>query len=273
MTDKYSLVTGATSGIGFAFSKILLKDYNLILVGRNKINLQQTKEKLLSEKLHTGDKKIITLAYDLSDPTSVTNIFLELDKSNIHVDVLINNAGSGLFGAHTALSNDSIIEMINLNVTSLTLLCNLFGSKMKNMRSGYILNVASLAAYQPVPYLSAYAASKSYVLNFSEAIAKEFEDYGVTVTCISPGHTNTNFFKAAGIGDRQNGFYGLKTRVSPDFVARIGLKALFAGKLSVLPGAKNNFLANLNRFCSRSMTAKISKFLTRNEILSNQSSN
>jgi len=267
----YALITGGGSGIGLECAKLLLAKYHLVLVGRDEEKLKKAKQELLKysslESTALESKKnIIILPYDLSKTDSAQNIFQDCKNKSIDIRVLINNAGSGIFGYHESLAETKIINMLNLNIITLTLLCKFFGEEMKSKKSGYILNIASLAAYQPVPYISAYAASKSYVLNFSEALSKELEDDGVIVTCLSPGHTDTNFFTYAGIGNKQEGFYGLKTRISPTKVAQVGIKALFAKRISVIPGIKNNILANINRFSPRLLTANIAKYLTKGEL-------
>ena len=210
MLKKWALITGATSGIGLEFSKILAATYNLILVGRDELKLEKTKQNLLSKQPAGFDGEIEIICSDLSNPTSAEFIFKECQKRSLNIDVLINNAGVGIFGEHVNLDDSDIMNMLNINMISLTFLCKYFAAEMKKRRAGYILNVASLGAYQPVPWIASYAASKSYVLNFSEALAKELEDYNVSVTCLSPGHTKTQFFKSAGIGDKETGFYGLK---------------------------------------------------------------
>lgn len=130
------------------------------------------------------------------------------------------------------------------------------------------MNIASTAAYQPVPYLAAYSATKSYVLNFSEALAKEMEEFQVVVTCLSPGATSTNFFDYSGIGDKKKGLWANSARMQSRDVAIIGVNALFSKKLSVISGIKNSFLAFTNRFASRKMVANISKALVENAVSS-----
>ena len=258
MFRKWALITGATSGIGLEFSKILAENYHLILVGRDELKLNELKKDLLTKR----DVQIQIICSDLSDIKAAESIFKECQNRSLEVDVLINNAGVGVFGEHVDLVDDKIIDMLNINLVSLTLLCKYFASQMKQRRSGFILNVASLGAYQPVPWIASYAASKSYVLNFSEALSMELEEFNVFVTCLSPGPTHTQFFKSAGIGDPNTGFYDLKARMSPTVVAQIGLKALFKKRISVVPGMKNKILANLSRFAPRFLVAKISKFMT-----------
>lgn len=263
---EYALITGGGSGIGFEFAKLLLPKYNLVLVGRDKEKLENAKQDLLKQYNSEPGRRIIIMPYDLSELKASKDIFQACKEQSIDIKILINNAGCGAFGYHESLNETEIISMLNLNIITLTLLCKFFGKEMKSKRSGYILNIASLAAYQPVPYIASYAASKSYVLNFSEALSKELEDYGVIVTCLSPGHTDTNFFAYAGIGNEKEGFYGLKTRISATKVARVGIDALFSKRISVIPGIKNNILANINRLSSRTITANISKYLTNQEL-------
>lgn len=254
------LITGATSGIGLEFAKqFYAKGYNLILSGRSKETLEQT-GKLLSE----SSNKIDYIQSDLSKPKSAEMLFKTCSENNLNVDILVNNAGFGIFGEHVNLPSGELENMIMLNVANLTLLCRFFGNAMKNKGSGYILNIASTAAYQPVPMFASYAATKSYVLNFSEALAKELEDYGVYVSCLSPGTTKTNFFTRAGIKDSKNGLFSSKRRMTAKDVARIGINALFKKKISVISGFKNNLLAFSNRFAPRSVAAMISKRLTSN---------
>jgi short-subunit dehydrogenase len=263
---EYALITGGGSGIGLEFAKLLLPKYNLVLLGRDKEKLIKAKEDLLKQFTLGSSREIILLPYDLSELSAAASVFQACQQKSIDIKILINNAGCGLFGYHESLDETKITKMLNLNIITLTLLCKFFGEEMKREKSGYILNIASLAAYQPVPYIAAYAASKSYVLNFSEGLSKELEDYNVTVTCLSPGHTDTNFFAYAGIGNKKEGFYGLNTRISPAKVAQIGINALFSQRLSVIPGIKNNILANINRFSPRLLTANISKYLTQKEL-------
>lgn len=258
--SKTVLITGASSGIGLELTKkFYQKGHNLVLVGKNEEKLQNVKD-----AFKDMDRFITIIAADLSKKGAAKILFEQCENKNIEVNILVNNAGVGLFGEHVAISPDKIEEMLGLNITNLTLLCTFFGSKMKKHRSGYILNIASTAAYQPVPRLSAYAASKSYVLNFSEALSKEMEEYGVTVSCLSPGHTATNFFNRAGIGNETKGFFSAKGRITAEKVAKFGVDILFAKKISAIPGFKNKFLAFINRITPRAVVANISKKMLSN---------
>ena len=161
---------------------------------------------------------------------------------------------------------NKVQEMIQLNIGTVTDLCLLFGKEMKEKRKGHILNIASIAAYQPDPYLATYSASKSYILNFSEALAKEMEDYHVVVTCLSPGATDTNFFNNAQMGDKKKGLFSNKGRMNSREVAAIGIGSLFAEKLSIIPGMKNSLLAFSNRLAPRNISAIISKKLMKDSM-------
>lgn len=257
--SKTVLITGATSGIGLEFARLFyLKGYNLILVSRNKNRLEQTRN-----MVKTSENSIDLIQSDLSKKDSAQDIYHQCKADGVVVDILVNNAGVGLYGEHTDLTIEEVERMIMLNVVSLTSLCGLFGKDMKERRSGYILNIASTAAYQPVPYLASYAATKSYVLNFSEALFKEMEDYNVVVACLSPGHTDTNFFSGAGIGDKNDGFFSKKVRTEAKKVAEHGISVLFKKKISSIPGFKNNILTWSNRLVPRSTSVNITKSLTK----------
>jgi short-subunit dehydrogenase len=259
------LITGATSGIGYDFATIFAeKGYDLFLASRNREKLDDIK---VSFEKQYGISVMI-MPIDLSKVKSAKNVYEETLNQNAEINVLINNAGFGIQGEHIDLEMSKVQAMIQLNITSLTEFCTLFGKDMKKRRKGYILNVASTAAYQPVPYIAAYSATKSYVLYFSEALAKEMEDYQVVVTCLSPGATRTNFFDYAGIGDKKKGLWANSARMQSRDVAIIGVNALFAKKLSVISGKKNSFLAFTNRFASRKIAAIISKKLVKNAVSS-----
>ncbi|MBA3816564.1 MAG: SDR family oxidoreductase [Parachlamydiaceae bacterium] len=260
--NKYALITGASGGIGKEMAIILFDHgYNLVLVSRRISALQKVKNELLEIN---KDQTIEIFEADLSKKEAAQSLYQYTKILDISIDVLINNAGSGMYGEIEGIDTEELYDMLMLNNYSLTCLCKLYSQDMIDKKSGYILNVASLGAYQPVPYISAYAASKTYVLNFSEAIAMELKDYNVSVTCFSPGHTDTNFFKQASIPDSHQ-FYEKSTREDPKNVAEDAIKSMFSKKLSVIHGFKNKFLGTLNKFCPRYITAMISKSLvTRN---------
>lgn len=260
MQTKTALITGATSGIGYEIAIILAqKGYDLFIVSRDFDKLSTIK-KDLEERFEIT---VSILALDLSEINTAQIVFDQIQEQGINVEILVNNAGIGLQGEHCNLEVNTVHNMLNLNIITLTELCALFGKMMKLQKKGYILNIASTAAYQPFPYFAAYSASKSYVLNFSEALTKELEDYQVHVTCLSPGVTDTDFFNKMGFDQTNKGFWKNSGRMSARKVAEIGVKALFAHKLSVVPGFKNKFYAFINRFVPRALVAKISKSMSK----------
>ncbi len=257
--NKTVLITGAGGGIGAEFAKrFYSRGYKLALAGRSMEKMEQLKRGITEEQ-----ESITIFKSDLSADNAGQELFEQCKAAGLTIDILVNNSGVGIFGEHTDLNTDEVEKMIALNIVSLTTLCRLFGAEMKEKRAGHILNVSSTAAYQPVPYFAAYAATKSYVLNFSEALAKELEDYNVVVSCLSPGHTATNFFEEAGIGNKAEGFFTTKGRMDAGVVAEMGINALFAKKLSIIPGLKNKIIAFSNRLVSRKMATGITKGLTK----------
>jgi len=251
---KTALITGATSGIGYEMAKILAeKAYDLILVSRNKKKLSLIKEDFQA-KYGVG---VGYIEMDLSVPNAANMVYEKLKDDKTDIEILINNSGFANYGEHTSISIKENYELLQLNIIALTEMCSLFGMEMKKRNSGMILNIASTAAYQPTPYFASYGASKSYVLNFSEALSKELEDFNVSVSCLSPGPTETNFFTVAKINDIDNKH--LSKRMSAKKVAEIGINALFNKKISVIPSLKSRLLVFANRFASRGMVASISK--------------
>jgi hypothetical protein len=251
-----ALITGATSGIGYDFANVFAaKGYDLFLASRNREKLSGIKKKF--ENIYGTAVSIMPI--DLAKHSSARKVFDRIRTQKIDIDILVNNAGIGMYGEHVDLDMEKVASMIQLNITTPTELCSLFGNAMKRKKRGYILNVASAAAYQPGPYIAFYAACKRYVLNFSEALAKELEGYNVFVTCLSPGATRTNFFKAAGVAKKAKGIWSKDALMSSREVAEIGVKALFAKKLSLVPGKRNFLLTFSKRLAPRKAAASISK--------------
>ncbi|MBU2550559.1 MAG: SDR family oxidoreductase [Proteobacteria bacterium] len=253
------LITGATSGIGLEFARIYHgQGCPLILVGRDLDRLDRVRVELTGRPA-----EVILLRTDLSRPGAAESLYEECGRRDLGVDVLINNAGVGMYGSHPDLPLDRVAGMIALNVTAPTVLCALFGRDMRQRRSGWILNVASTAGYQPFPDWAAYGATKSYMLNFSEALAMELEDYGVVVSCLSPGPTESAFFDRSGLGNGTNGLMAPQNRMSAREVALRGVRALAKGELSVIPGLKNNVLAHSGRLAPRKVVARVSKAVSK----------
>jgi short-subunit dehydrogenase len=218
-----ALITGASSGIGRNMAEILSeKGYSLILVARRRDRLEELKSKLKT------DCKIITA--DLSDAQACINLYNEVKDDKI--DVLINNAGFGVFGAFDKTELEAELSMIDTNIKAVHILTKLFFKDMKERNSGYILNVASSAAFQPGPLLSSYYASKAYVLRLTQALYEELRRAGskVHISALCPGPVNTEFNSVAGV---KVSLKGLESRD----VATYALKKMFAGKLVIVPGA------------------------------------
>ncbi len=260
MHTPIAVITGATSGIGYEIAKILAeRKYNLLLVSRKPETLAATQQELVD----TYGVAVDVFVQDLSESGAGKRVYGYIAEKGYTIEVLINNAGFGLQGEHLDMPLEKIHSMIQLNITALTDLAYYIGAHMKAQQRGYILNVASTAGYQPLPYMAAYGATKSYVLNFSEALAKELEEYGVSVTALSPGMTATKFFAEMGVGNNTSGVFNKSGRMSAAAVAKIGVDALFAGKISVISGWKNKVLLFLNRISPRASVASITKKMMR----------
>ncbi|MDU5491979.1 MAG: SDR family oxidoreductase [Clostridium perfringens] len=245
---KTVLITGATSGIGYEFSKIFMENnYDVILVGRNL-------EKLI--ELEDFSKKKCVRAYiyefDLSLSENIDFLYKKIKTEVGKVDILINNAGIGFNGEFNEIDWQKQLDIINVNIISLTKLTKLILKDMIDQKDGKILNVASTGAYQPGPLISVYYASKAYVLSFSEALREEVKDKGINVVTLCPGATKTNFSKRAGKGD-------LDVAMSAKEVAECGYKGLMNNKAICIPGIMNKVLVFLSKVSPTTLNAKIVK--------------
>lgn len=234
MKKKYAIVTGASSGIGLEFAKLLAKkQYNLILVARRTDRLEALKNEILNS-FSSLDIHVLSLDLTLNDsPDKLLNYTKE---HSLVVDVLINNAGFGLYSDFLSMPIDKTIEMLQLNMVTLTKLTYLFGNEMKKNNHGYILQVSSIGAFQPSPNLAAYSATKSYVMLFSEALDFELKGSNVSITTLYPGATKTEFFEVSNTNVNKLVESTLKTAAE---VANIGLTAMFNRRRSVVPGIIN----------------------------------
>lgn len=195
--DQWGLVTGASSGIGKEFARQLAaRGMHLVLSARRQDLLEE-----LSRELDTrhGTKSVIVPG-DLADPSFPRQLYETVQEQNLDIQLLVNNAGVGQVGTIQDADLDRIMQMIDLNIRSLTELTYLFLKDMLARQEGAIINVSSVAAFQPVAYMPVYSASKAYVLHFSEALWAETRDQGVTVMALCPGTTQTDFFEVAGVG-------------------------------------------------------------------------
>lgn len=254
--NKTALITGASSGIGLELVRIhASKGDNLVLVARRKGKLEELKtelEKAANISVHVIEK-------DLSLVDAAQEIYNTTSQQNITVDYLINNAGFGDYGKYHESDWNKQAMMIQLNVTALTQLCKLYLKDMTERGNGKIMNVASTAAFQPGPLMSIYYATKSFVLHFSEAIANEVKDNGVTVTALCPGATISGFEDAANLGESK--LFKGKKLPSSKVVAEYGHKAMMKGKPVAIHGFMNKVLANSVRFSPRGMVVKITRMI------------
>jgi uncharacterized protein len=252
---KTALITGASFGIGMELARIFAREgHNLVLVARTADKLRQLASEF--EKGH-GTRSLI-LATDLTEPGASAYVLDQTTRADIQVDVLVNNAGFGQYGLFAENDLEECLRQIQLNVTTLTQLTRLYLPAMIERKSGRILNVASTAAFQPGPLMAVYYATKAYVLHFSEAIANELQGTGVTVTCLCPGPTATEFQKRANIaGIRLTKYGGMDART----VAEDGYRALMAGKPAVISGFRNWLVAQSVRFAPRRMATAVARKL------------
>lgn len=246
-SGKWALVTGASSGLGVEFAELLAaRKVNLVLAARRR----EPMERLASELRRKHGVEIHVEPVDLSAPGAAGRLKEKLDAKALRIDLLVNNAGFGLHGDFLDTPFARTAEMIQLNVTALTELSYVFGQDMASRGSGEMLLVASLLAFQPVPTYATYAATKSYVLSFGEALHDELRSRGVVVTTLCPGHTETGFDAAA---DARVSPMLRRLTMKPRPVAEAGLSALARAKPSVIAGLLNKIVAFTNRFTTRSM--------------------
>ena len=244
-----ALITGASAGIGLAFAQIFAeKGYDLILVARRKDALMQ---------LATSFPKtnVTVIASDLSVPNAAQEVFDQVKAAQLSVDVLVNNAGFGDYGFFHESNWQKQQEMMQLNMIALTQLTHLFLPEMIARKSGKILNVASTASFQPGPLMSVYFATKAFVLHFSEAIANELAGTGVSVTCLCPGATASEFQQVANL-ENSSMVKGRKLPTAYE-VALYGYQALIKGKTVAIHGTLNYLMANSVRFSPRKMVVKL----------------
>ncbi len=255
MSPETVLITGASSGIGRELSRCFAADgCKLILVSRKRDTLNAVADELRQEyKTHAE-----VFPADLAEPVAPNRILDHLQITGTKVDVLVNNAGFGAKGPFVELPVERQLEMVQVNLTSLTHLTRHLLPGMITRRRGGVLNVASTAGFQPGPGMAVYYATKAYVLSFTEAVAEELVGTGVTVTALCPGPTATNFFAAANA--RSSRFFD-KAAMSAEAVARIGHDAFRRGRVVAIAGLANRVLAFSTRLAPRFVVRKIAQRL------------
>lgn len=242
----WALVTGASAGLGVEFARQLAeRGHDIVLVARRRQRLEE-----LATELETKAKvKTLVLESDLGVVGSSAALLEELTKRGILPEILVNNAGVGLYGPALDLPVEKAVAMIHLNITSLTELSLALGAKMAERGHGAIINVASTASFQPVPFFGAYAATKAYVESFSGALTYELAPRGVRVLCHCPGPTRTEFNEAGGVSIQGGDFFYM----SAEKCVSIALHALDRGKRLVVTGFLNNISAWLGRTMPRAI--------------------
>lgn len=241
--NKYALVTGATSGIGYELATLFAKDgYNLILVARNKERLQEVTDKLKQQY----SVEITPLQKDLFNPYAAEEIYDSVQEMGITLDALVNDAGQGEWGPFAETDIERDLEIVQLNISSLISLTKYFLRDMLPRNEGKILMLGSEAGTTPTPLLAVYAATKAFVVSFSVALSNELKDTGINVTVLLPGATDTDFFHKAKMEDTVA--YREKELADPAEVAKDGYEALMNGESKIISGAKTKmhvFMADL----------------------------
>ena len=249
-TRNYTLITGASTGIGYELAKLFAKDrHNLILVARDEGKLETAKNELSK---YNVEVKILSL--DLSKSEDIQGLFNYVEMNKLNVDILVNNAGIGTFGDFSEIEWVKEEALIDINIKVLTKLTKYFLPKIIECKNGGILNVASTAAFCSGPRMAAYYASKAYVLNLTEAIYEECKDSGIRISCLCPGPVKTTFHDKAGIKKSES---AKKYLMDAEEVAKVSYKDFKKGKLIIIPGMKNKLLVIGNKLLPRRISRKI----------------
>lgn len=228
---KTTLITGASGGIGEAFARRLAREkHNLVLVARSEDKLHKLCDELMLEHQITAHY----VALDLTQKEAPRKLFEETTRHDFEIEWLINNAGFGSMGDFARLDYEKETGMIDLNVRALVALTHLYLGKMRARKNGVIINVASTAGFQPIPFMATYAATKAFVNSFSEAIAEENRPHNIVVTALCPGPTDTNFFDAANAEPLK-----AKGMETPEAVVETALEAVKSGRASIVSGWTN----------------------------------
>ncbi len=250
--SSYALITGASGGIGYHLAlELARKKHNILLVARSEQKLKELSNQLVDQY----GVKCDYLALDLSTKNSAPLLFNWCLTNKHEVDILINNAGYGLFGYFDKQDVMEVKNMMQLNMNTMMELCHLFLPMLKLKSRSYILNVASTSSYQAVPTLSVYAATKAFVVLFTRGLRYELKNTSVSVSCFSPGTTSTNFMDRARMDALKQ--KAEKFSMNAGDVARIGIEGMFNGKAEIIPGFVNWISAKLTGFVPKALTERI----------------
>jgi short-subunit dehydrogenase len=251
LRDKWSLITGASSGFGVQFAKLLAaRKSNLVLAARR----TEPMERLAAELRHQHGVDIAIEGIDLARPGAAKDLKSRLDARGVSIEILVNNAGYGWYGSFIDQPLGKITDMLQLNVTTLTQLTHLFAAEMVERRAGHILLISSLLGYQAVPGYAVYAATKSYVLLLGEALHQELDPHGVAVTALCPGPASTSFAEVAGA--KSSPLLNMMT-MDPQTVAEVGIRAMLSRRATTVPGFLNKAIVFLDRLMPRPMQRTI----------------
>lgn len=252
---RTALITGASAGIGAELARVFAAhDYDVVLIARRRDALEALAGQL--EGKHGITATVIV--DDLGDPAAPERIFAATRDARLDIDVLVNNAGFGLGGEFSETPIDREMAMVQVNVTSLMQLTKLYMGPMLQRRRGYVMNVASTAAFFPGPGMSVYYASKAFVLSFSQALSEELSQSGIVVSCLCPGPTETEFAEVAKLNKAK---LFDATLADAREVAEFGYRAMLGGWRVAIPGARNKLLVQAQRFVPRRLVARVVKTL------------
>lgn len=251
----FAVITGASRGIGAAYARaIAQRGFDLLLVSRDKVRLQT----LAIHLQNTYSAQITTEILDLAQPDAGHQLFVRAQQQSDHVDLLINNAGFGMYGPFVEMSLPQIHRMLQLHVNTVVDTTRLFLPSMMERRSGAIINVSSTAGFIPIPYMAEYAATKAFLNSFSEALAEEVITSGVSIQVCCPGYTKTDFHQTAGAKPRSP----LKAH-APEEVVQASLRALNRGKTRVTVGWQGRLIDFISRYFPRNTLIRMAGHRTR----------
>jgi uncharacterized protein len=255
-----ALITGASSGIGIALARRFAKDnFDLVLVARSAGKL----ETLANELSALHDIRVKAAPADLSKPDAVKQLASSLNRGRKHIDILVNNAGIVEYGPFAEIAPERHQELIDLNVSGLTRMLAQFVPPMVERGRGRVLNVASIASFQPVPMLGTYAATKAYVLSITESLAEELADSGVTVTAVCPGITETNMLHRARKDHEALGLLPSLVIGDPETVADEAFQACMRGEVIRIPGVLNQAAIMASRATPKWLLRRVSGAVAR----------
>ena len=257
----YSLITGASGGIGLALARELAaRKHDLLMIARSEDKLRQYARELSG----SFGVNVDYLALDLSLPDSAIQVKDWLTEKNYGIDILINNAGYGIWGKMQDLSREELNAMMQLNMLTVADMCKVMLPLLQKNNKAYILNVSSTSAYQAVPAMSTYAATKAFVLLFTRGLHLELKGTNVSVSCIAPGTTTTGFNDRARLSDRIKAT-AEKFTMEPEVVAQKAVDGMFAGKMEIIPGFTNWISAKMSEILPKGIPEKIAAGIYRTD--------